>query len=302
MFLNSFFNGFTRGLGFGLYCSNPFLFSGFAPFGNPFMFSRMSMCMYPSVFTGCFYPIMPQMPAPPVMTPSFYTNSPKFDFSQCNTSVFDYNNVQFPELRSDKLFSDTKTSVTKDEQKKIEEKAAQTETEQNSESLNESKKHSSNIGASISNAFKKVFKKKGETGDSKDQSKYDNLIQKYADKYGVDPLLVKAVIKQESRFNPDAKSKAGAVGLMQLMPATAKALGVKDRTDPEDNIKGGVKYLRDLLDRFNGNTKLAVAAYNAGPNRSCYAKGEIPNIAETKKYVKKVLGYYNEYKELNMVA
>ncbi|MEI2284329.1 phage tail tape measure protein [Paenibacillus polysaccharolyticus] len=127
--------------------------------------------------------------------------------------------------------------------------------------------------------------------------KYANFINKYAQQYNVDPNMIAAIIQTESGFNPSAKSPAGAVGLMQLMPDTAKGLGVKNSLDPEQNIKGGTQYFSDQLVRFKGNVKHALAAYNAGPNRvnKWVENGEINNIPikETKNYVPKVIANYN---------
>lgn len=123
----------------------------------------------------------------------------------------------------------------------------------------------------------------------------ENLIEKYAQKNNLDPDFIKAVVKQESGFNPDAKSKCGAMGLMQLMPQTAKGLGVVDAFDPEQNIEGGVKYLKSMLNRFNNDPKLALAAYNAGPG-AVQKYGDIPPYKETQNYVKNILASYEAIK------
>ena len=117
------------------------------------------------------------------------------------------------------------------------------------------------------------------------------LVSESCTKHGVDPKLVMAVIQQESGFNQNAISKTGAQGLMQLMPATAKSLGVQNAFNPEQNIEGGVKYLKGLLDRFHGNKILALAAYNAGPNAVKKYNG-IPPYKETQNYVKNILKNY----------
>ncbi len=126
-------------------------------------------------------------------------------------------------------------------------------------------------------------------------SAYDGYIRKIASRYKVDRHLIKAVIKAESGFNRYAVSKKGAQGLMQLMPATAKTLRVGDPFDPRQNIDGGTRYLKKLLDTFEGNVSLSLAAYNAGPTR-VKRHNKIPNIPETIRYVQKVLRNYRKYK------
>jgi len=127
-----------------------------------------------------------------------------------------------------------------------------------------------------------------------DLEKYDLLIWKAAARYKVDYALVKAVIKAESNFDPLAISRAGAKGLMQLMPATADALGVNDSFHPEDNIQGGVRYLRYLLDLFEGNLHLSLAAYNAGEN-AVFRHNGIPPYRNTQTFIQRVLRYSQEY-------
>ena len=125
---------------------------------------------------------------------------------------------------------------------------------------------------------------------------FEPFIHKAADEFKIDPALIKAVIMAESRYNPKAISKRGARGLMQLMPATAKSLGVADSFDPEDNIYGGSLYLKTLIDKFDGNIKLALAAYNAG-SRSVKKYGGVPPFKQTKLYIHKVFKYHQLYKE-----
>jgi len=122
---------------------------------------------------------------------------------------------------------------------------------------------------------------------------YADIINAKCNKYGVDPSLVKSIIKAESNFNPRAVSNKGARGLMQLMPSTGADMGVRDFFDPEQNIDGGVRYFRFLLDNFSGDVELSVAAYNCGQGRVIRNGNCVPNIAETKNYVKKVLKISN---------
>lgn len=125
-------------------------------------------------------------------------------------------------------------------------------------------------------------------------AEYDQIIASTSAKYGVSPSLIKAVIHAESGYNPNAVSPKGASGLMQLMPGTARSLRVSNSFDPRDNVEGGVKYLRFLLDTFRGDVSLALAAYNAGLNK--VAKyGGIPPYNETRTYVNRVLAYMQSY-------
>ncbi len=122
---------------------------------------------------------------------------------------------------------------------------------------------------------------------------YDLMIVEAADQHGVPPALVKAVVATESSFNPKAVSAKGAQGLMQLMPTTARSLGVEEPLRVEQNLDGGVRYLRSLIDRY-GDWSRALAAYNAGP-RAVDRYGGIPPYQETRQYVDRVLTYYRRY-------
>jgi len=123
------------------------------------------------------------------------------------------------------------------------------------------------------------------------KSQIMNVVSQISKKHGVDEKLVQALIKQESGFNPKAKSKSGAMGLMQLMPQTAKNLGVKDPYNTVQNVDGGVRYLKTMLDKYNGNVILALAAYNAGPGAVDKYSG-VPPYKETQNYVRSILANY----------
>ena len=148
-----------------------------------------------------------------------------------------------------------------------------------------------NVPASVLEALS-VPKTTTNTSTSASNTDYKAIIEQAATTYNVPTKLIESVIQHESSFNPLAVSSAGATGLMQLMPSTAKYLGVTDATDPTQNIMGGTKYLRQMLDKFNGDTSLALAAYNAGPGNVSKYNG-IPPFKETQNYVKKVLNTYN---------
>ena len=120
------------------------------------------------------------------------------------------------------------------------------------------------------------------------------VIRRHSSQHQLHPALIRAVIKAESNFDPRAVSRAGAIGLMQLMPQTAVRLDVRDMYDPDDNVGGGTKYLRQLLDRFHGNLPLALAAYNAGENAVDRYQA-LPPFDETRQYVLKVLRYYRTF-------
>lgn len=126
-----------------------------------------------------------------------------------------------------------------------------------------------------------------------DQSGLDGIISRASQRYRVDAGLIKAIIKAESNFNPQAVSRAGAEGLMQLMPSTARGLGVTNSFDPEQNVMAGTRFLKQMLDRYDGNVNSALAAYNWGPGNLERKDGVLPR--ETREYLIKVKGYYAQY-------
>ncbi|MBA4418332.1 MAG: lytic transglycosylase [Syntrophus sp. (in: bacteria)] len=137
---------------------------------------------------------------------------------------------------------------------------------------------------------------KGLDSSNTNNKVYDPMIVRHSQTHGIDPSLVKAVMKAESNFNPNAVSPKGAQGLMQLMPDTAKLMKVENPFDPDENIKGGTRYLKFLENTFQGNIELMLAAYNAGPSRVMEYKRTVPPIEETINFIKRVKYYYNKLK------
>ena len=158
--------------------------------------------------------------------------------------------------------------------------------------------HFTNAPTSSSQDFK-LFLKEGKryTRSWYYRDKYDDLITKASERFGVSFPLLKAIIKAESDFDPQAVSKKGAMGLMQIMPQNFKLLGLKDPFDPKQNINAGARYFKQMYDRFDGKLALSLAAYNAGPTAVDRYK-TIPPYEETEEYVRRVLKYYYNYKNL----
>lgn len=129
------------------------------------------------------------------------------------------------------------------------------------------------------------------------RNRFGLIILDAAQRNGLNSALLRSVIRAESNFDPNATSSKGAVGLMQLMPGTARMYGVRDSTDPEDNIHGGARFLADLLQRFDNDLELSLAAYNAGPTAVVKHGRAIPPYPETQQYVARVLRYYREYRK-----
>lgn len=197
------------------------------------------------------------------------------------------NDIKKFQVENDKNFLTVITSLDK-----IREVAERIENKEEQTLIHGSVQHQEKMGSML-DAFENPNITRTSSKVSKNH-RYDEYIREASIKEGVPENLIRAVIQQESSFNPNSVSNKGAVGLMQLMPETAKILGVKNSFDPEDNIKGGTKYLGKQLRRF-GRVDLALAAYNAGPDRESLRNGQIPPFKETQDYVKKVMGYYKKF-------
>lgn len=149
---------------------------------------------------------------------------------------------------------------------------------------------------SRSDARYRLYIKTPGIGGKQYLKEYEDVIRKAAEQFGIEANLIKAVIKAESSFDPDAISESGAQGLMQLMPDTANDMKVDDPFDPEENIFGGTRYLSLLLQRFNQDKRLAIAAYNVGPT-TVTKHNAVPPIPQTRRFVEKVMKFYREFNE-----
>jgi soluble lytic murein transglycosylase len=157
--------------------------------------------------------------------------------------------------------------------------------------------HFTNTPTSSSHQYKLFIKERPKIISSNSHQKYDDLIADASKRYEVSFPLLKAIIKAESDFDPTAISKKGAMGLMQIMPENFKMLGIKDPFDPRENINAGTRYFKELYDRFKGKLALSLAAYNAGPSAVDQFR-TIPPYEETEEYVKRVLKYFHNFKNL----
>jgi len=157
--------------------------------------------------------------------------------------------------------------------------------------------HFTNTPTSSTQKFKLFLREKPKINPRYSTKKYDDIIAKASQQYGVSFPLLKAIIKAESDFDPQAVSKKGAKGLMQIMPENFKLLGIKDPFDPSQNIHAGARYFKQMYDRFKGKLALSLAAYNAGP-KAVDRYQTVPPYEETEEYVKRVLKFYYNYKNL----
>jgi soluble lytic murein transglycosylase len=157
--------------------------------------------------------------------------------------------------------------------------------------------HFTNVPTSTDSDYRVYIKEDSQFAPSMySPDRYDRHIREASELYGLSYPLLKAIIKAESDFNPRAVSRKGALGLMQLMPENVKRLKISDPFDPWENIMGGARYFRQMLDRFKGKLSLSLAAYNAGPSTVERYNNQIPPYRETENYVEKVLQYYYSYK------
>ncbi len=157
--------------------------------------------------------------------------------------------------------------------------------------------HFTNVPTSTDADYRVYIKENSQFAPSMySPDRYDRHIREASELYGLSYPLLKAIIKAESDFNPRAVSRKGALGLMQLMPENVKRLKISDPFDPWENIMGGARYFRQMLDRFKGKLSLSLAAYNAGPTTVERYNNQIPPYRETENYVEKVLQYYYSYK------
>jgi len=253
-FLHGMFNGMFGGLGV---CN-----WGYSTYNRESM-DYTSSCFTPNYFTSGYNLTSFADYKLPSVTPHLKYNTPVFTGFNINTNMQSFN-VPTPQFQTNFFFGgDTFISTTG--------------------SSNNDKKDDKTKGAPYQSTL-----------STSEHNTYNDLILKYSKKYDVNPNLVKAIIKQESCFQPRAKSRCNAMGLMQLMPSTAKSLGVTDPWDPEQNINGGVKLISQLLKKYDGDVKLALAAYNWGAGNLA-KKGIEKAPKETRCYITNVTKYYKEY-------
>lgn len=157
--------------------------------------------------------------------------------------------------------------------------------------------HFTNVPTSTDTDYRVYIKENAQfTPGLYSPDRYDSYIREASELYGLSYPLLKAIIRAESDFNPRAVSRKGALGLMQLMPENVKRLQISDPFDPWENIMGGARYFRQMLDRFKGKLSLSLAAYNAGPTTVERYNNQIPPYKETENYVEKVMRFYHSYK------
>lgn len=280
-FFHGMFNGMFGGLGvFNNWCNwnpTPMFFTSNYSFGNFFTY-QTPMPTMPSIFN---YSV------PNFTTSNISMNWQNFDYSANYTMMNSFNNYNF----GDTFIGAVPTNITE---------APSNETKDPKRNIKPQPNKNTETSLPITTTPQKgaPFQTKISTSE---YNQYNDIILKYARQYDVNPNLVKAIIKQESRFDPNAGSKVGAKGLMQLMPNTAKGEGLTvekngkdDRINPELNIKAGVKVLSDLLKHYNGDLEKTLAAYNWGIG-NVDKKGFENRPKETREYIPLVLGFYKEY-------